>query len=426
MELDLMELNKNSESDSLEKRQILSLEHYLANPPASFGKVLEDIYKQVKQNPGKFLFRGEHRDYGPVTSSMFRQVHNPTGTSGHLPKDWQSDLTELESSLLGSLVELSNDSNRDRNQLRAHLQHHGYSTNLIDFSYDCNVALYFASEPEAFSSEFDDDGRVIIIQKNCRVIDSGIQDPRALAQKSVFYDSESGIIPADQYEVVVVPRETKHWLRSHLRDVHGVELHTIFPDFQAYSKFIYSSENIASVWSGIQQKRERDYWLKVVRDVINTASSDLESPRSTSYLRVAVQELGSYVLVQKISSNTWSTMHSSIRTFVQDAPGSILNFRSLVIVSSVCDKEEKLIFCGGVEKLEHLPWPMIKNLSNRILDACGVSTGKFVDRVIDQWSVIGLSVPEEFIDVLHERDVEKVAQGIRKFLSAEGSSSNME
>ena len=421
-----MELNRNSESDSLERRHILPLREYLANPPASFGKVLEDIYKQVKQNPGKFVFRGEHKDYGPVTSSMYRQVHDPTDTSGYLPKDWHSDLIELESSLLGSLEELSNDPNRDRNQLRAHLQHHGYSTNLIDFSHDCNVALYFASESEAFSSEFDDDGRVIILQRNCRVIDTGIQDPRALVQKSVFYDSESGIIPDDQYELVVVPRETKHWLRSHLRDVHGLELHTIFPDFQAHSKFIYSSENIASVWSGIQRKRERDYWLKVVRDVINSASSDPDSPRSTSSLQVAVQELGSRVPVQKISNNTWSTMHSSIRTFVQDAPGSFLNFRSLVIVSSVCDEEGKLIFCDGVEQLDRLPWPMIKNLSNRILDACGVSTGKFVDRVIDQWRVIGLSVPEEFIAVLHGRDVDMVAQKFRKLLKAEGSSSNME
>ena len=41
-------------------------------------------------------------------------------------------------------------------------------------------------------------------------------------------------------------------------------------------------------------------------------------------------------------------------------------------------------------------------------------------RLIDQWSVFGLSVPAEFIDVLHERDAEKVAQGIRKFLRAEG------
>lgn len=419
-----MELNKNSESDSLETGRGISLKEYMANPPASFGKVLEDIYKKVNQSPGNLVFRGERQDFGAVTSSLYRQIHGSPDASSHLPKDWHLDLMKLESLLLCSLAELSNDANKNNSQLRAHLQHHGHSTNLIDFSDDCNVALYFASESESGFRENDVDGRVILLRKSCRVIDPGIQDPRALAQKSVFYDSESGIIPADQYEVVVVPREAKPWLRSHLRNVHGVELHTIFPDFQAYSKHIYSSANIASVWSDIRRKRERGFWLKVVRDVINTASSQSKAPKSTSHPKVAVEELGEYVLVQKISRMTWRTMFFNIEKFVHDVPESFLDFRRMVIVASVCDQEGNLMFCGGVEQLDHLPWSMIKNLSNRILDACRVSSGEFVDRVIDQWRDAGLSVPEEFIDMLHERDVDMSAQKINKFLKAVDSTLN--
>ncbi len=64
-------------------------------------------------------------------------------------------------------------------------------------------------------------------------MDAPIGDSRAIAQRSVFWEAECGVLPEDSYEILSVPACLKRQLLMYLARCHGIRTDTLFPDFAA-------------------------------------------------------------------------------------------------------------------------------------------------------------------------------------------------
>ena len=112
------------------------------------------------------------------------------------------------------------------------LQHHRGKTNLIDFTEDYLIALFFACD-----GPLKKDGRVIFLDRN-RHLDQ-IKKPdhprnRVIAQKNIFVEPEGGYLPIDSFEQELVPKELKPHLLEILRNNHGITGPTIYNDRHGY------------------------------------------------------------------------------------------------------------------------------------------------------------------------------------------------
>jgi tetratricopeptide (TPR) repeat protein len=115
-------------------------------------------------------------------------------------------------------------------ELLATLQHFGDKTNLIDFTTDYLVALFFACDGEP-----EEPGRVILLQKQSEAYK--VEKPprtirRAETQKSIFVQAPKGFVKPNK--VVSVPADLKSALLDHLRKHHDISTKTIYNDLQGF------------------------------------------------------------------------------------------------------------------------------------------------------------------------------------------------
>ncbi len=133
---------------------------------------------------GSFVFRGEPKWYQEISSSLYREYKTllePFGVDGFDIRNVQEEMMRNAARFAGDLAPLD---------LLSQLQHCGHPTNLIDFTTDYLVALFFAC-----SSESADDGRVILLDTGTNLL-FRMRSPanRIKAQKSVFVDPRSGVV----------------------------------------------------------------------------------------------------------------------------------------------------------------------------------------------------------------------------------------
>ena len=118
-------------------------------------------------------------------------------------------------------------------EILTQLQHFGGKTNLIDFSTDYLVALFFACD-----GSFDDDGRILllketeVIKKQYGVTTPRIPQNRVLAQKSKFVQPPEGII--DPSNEIDIPSSLKKPILDYLRKHHDISTETIYNDLHGF------------------------------------------------------------------------------------------------------------------------------------------------------------------------------------------------
>ena len=112
------------------------------------------------------------------------------------------------------------------------LQHYGGKTNLIDFTEEYLIALFFAC-----NSDPDTDGRVIVLPKS-QVEDITIypEKPknRVIAQKSVFIRPVDGFIVPSTESIVTIPFYMKRELLKYLSKYHSISAETMYNDFHGF------------------------------------------------------------------------------------------------------------------------------------------------------------------------------------------------
>lgn len=169
-----------------------------------------------------YVFRGEPAHYGHVSSGLYRKLDSVSSS-------FVDRIAEVERAIAEALKSYANLSGRSDEAALSELQHYGGKTNLIDFSRDCMVALFFACG--LLSS--DRDGRVICLKRasaEYEVLTPAENHSRVIAQKSVFVKSPTGIVVPNDEDVVSIPSDLKSDLLIYLEQAHGISHSSIYTD----------------------------------------------------------------------------------------------------------------------------------------------------------------------------------------------------
>ena len=212
--------------------------------PEILEKISELTHKAAE---GDYIYRGEPKCYPRVSSKLYREY--PEIEVEYF------DIEVVQREILDEAKRFIRQSNED--DTLTQLQHYGYPTNLIDFTTDYNIALFFSCYSEA-----DEDGRVILLNETEHL--SLLKEPtnpenRVVAQKSVFVQSPNGLVePSD---VVVIPSSLKASAMEYLDKYHGINAATVFNDIHGFIRYRAAHRSAyVEVYAGIsyEQRGEHD------------------------------------------------------------------------------------------------------------------------------------------------------------------------
>ena len=183
-------------------------------------EVLALVEKIVKAaSSGGFIFRGENEKFEHVSSGLYRQ---------YFPnKPDSSDVEIFQTKILEEARKFT--SEIDENHLLSQLQHfESRLTNLVDFTTDYLIALFFACE-----GSFASDGRVVFLQKeNANLFEPDGPSNRVIAQKSVFVRPATGIVEPDAQ--VDIPASLKPSVLQYLQTFHSITPQSIYNDLHGF------------------------------------------------------------------------------------------------------------------------------------------------------------------------------------------------
>ena len=193
-----------------------------SDPQNELSRVLQKICEIAEKSvDGDYIFRGESRFYGKVVSSLYRQYEY----------DIEADDFDIEFVQRGILDEAKKYTEKtDELEILVELHYHGGITNLIEFTTDFHIALFFACDGAP-----SEDGR-IILQKRDSVV-GYLKQPhepkqRIIAQKIVFIQPPKGFVSPD--EVITIPADLKLPMLAHLRRSHGISTEIIHNDLHGF------------------------------------------------------------------------------------------------------------------------------------------------------------------------------------------------
>lgn len=182
-----------------------------------------------KSTNGNCIYRGESEHYDKVSSALYRL--SPDGfDSGDL------NLESLQEEILINARNHIHDYEKGDFELLTELQHYGSKTNLIDFTTDYHIALFFAC-----NGSHEKDGRINVLQRS-EDIDKkySVKRPskplnRVMAQKSIFTLPKKGFIdPDDLTHPITVPANLKQWILIYLRNFQDISIQSIYNDLHGF------------------------------------------------------------------------------------------------------------------------------------------------------------------------------------------------
>ena len=192
------------------------------SPAADSGRLMEILAKTNeiarKSVGGSFIYRGEDKCYPEVSSGLYRQYKKLA------VKDLQIDF--IQQDILRDAKRFTDET--DDMEILDQLQHYGYQTNLIDFTTDYLIALYFACD-----GKFDQDGRVVLLRRES--VETRVPkgpSSRVVAQKSIFVVPPSGLVKPD--DVVMIPAGLKKPILGYLKENHGIVTESIYNDLHGF------------------------------------------------------------------------------------------------------------------------------------------------------------------------------------------------
>lgn len=185
------------------------------------------IYElEEKSVNGDYIYRGEPEHYGKISSNLYRQ-YAEIRVDGF-------DIEIVQDEMLTEAEAYSHETD-DPLDILTQIQHYGGKTNLIDFTTDYLVALFFACDS---SESLKKDGRIILLPKTEKLT-NWIEEPRnprhrVIAQKSVFVQHPKGFFNPKDLIITNIPTHLKLPLLDHLRKYHGLSTNTIYNDLHGF------------------------------------------------------------------------------------------------------------------------------------------------------------------------------------------------
>ena len=191
--------------------------------------VLAIINELAKKSAGgDYLYRGEPECYPKVSSGLYRKFSSIAGM--------RLDIEIVQREMVQTAKRFSAQTEEDDDEILDQLQHYGCSTNLIDFTTDYHIALFFACNgyPEQ-------DGRVILLSDGAYPSRKPrVPVNRVIAQKSVFVQPPRGFV--EPSEIVTIPHQLKDRILEHLDHAHGVSDATVYNDLHGFIRYYRTHE----------------------------------------------------------------------------------------------------------------------------------------------------------------------------------------
>ena len=210
-------------------------------------KLIDEI--ENKSDDGNYIYRGEPEThegppyYGKVSSNLWREYG--LETDGFDIETVQSEMLNDAKKHIGDLsqdfsVDTATAVNVNQSainetidfEILTEIQHYGGKTNLIDFTTDCFIALFFACD-----GHHNEPGRVIL-QKigDIKEMVKPTRNPRhrVIAQKSVFVHPPNGFIEPHKDNIVIIPPNLKQGILQYLRKYHGISTEAIYNDLHGF------------------------------------------------------------------------------------------------------------------------------------------------------------------------------------------------
>ena len=175
-----------------------------------------------KSDDGDYIYRGESKCHDEVSSNLYREYKEDI-------KAENFDIEIVQNEILREAREYTTHKMDDL-EILTELQHHGGKTNLIDFTTDYLVALFFACDGNQDAS-----GRVILLQQQSEaytVVRPPRTIPRVGVQKSIFVQAPRGVV--EPSAIVCIPVDLKGAMLDYLRKHHDISTKTIYNDLLGF------------------------------------------------------------------------------------------------------------------------------------------------------------------------------------------------
>lgn len=190
------------------------------------GRSILDLLREIveKSSERDYIYRGEPECFPKISSTLYRLYEKDIDTE-------HFDIEIAQKEMLEQVKEFT--AFTDDIDILTELQHYGGKTNLIDFTTDYLIALFFACD-----SSYGKDGRVILLDKTSR--QHQIKSPkknqinRVISQKSIFVRTPTGCLRDNEVETVSIPKELKQVVMQYLQKYHGITTETIYSDILGY------------------------------------------------------------------------------------------------------------------------------------------------------------------------------------------------
>ena len=184
---------------------------------------------------GNYIYRGEPKCYEKISSSLYRRYESVLASG-------QFTIERIQDFEIQRARDYIRNEDKEPFEIASELQHYGGTSNLIDFTTDYHIALYFACAKLDGEDGHDEDGRIILLQQNKETIAKYLirkaQYPqnRTQAQNSIFVKPPKGFIfPNDKdVKTVCIPKELKQWILIHLSRFQDISYQTLFNDIYGF------------------------------------------------------------------------------------------------------------------------------------------------------------------------------------------------
>ena len=198
---------------------------------------------EEKSAEGDYLYRGEPEDYGKISSSLWREYgleredFDIETIQSEMLNDAKKHIGDLSPDFSADAATAVNVNQPDTDEtinfeILTEIQHYGGQTNLIDFTTDCFIALFFACD-----GYHNEPGRVILQKiEDIKEMIKATRNPRhrVIAQKSIFVHPPNGFIEPHKDNIVIIPPNLKQGILQYLRKYHGISTEAIYNDLHGF------------------------------------------------------------------------------------------------------------------------------------------------------------------------------------------------
>ena len=326
------------------------------------GEVLEKIREiTAKLSGGKYcyIYRGESEHFDKVSSNLYRvyakcKIKSP-------------DVIGSQRAILDKIKEYIPEitQNKEDFEILTQLQHYDCKTNLIDFTTDYLVALFFACD-----GGHGEAGRVILLENNkekdndYEVITTLKTINRVASQKSIFVQSSKGFIKPKH--VVSIPANLKEPILKYLKNHHDISHEFIYKDIHGFIKSpdilphlleTYKGKQAEEKWKdlkkrmreersedrvSLEQKEEKMY-EKIIGHYSTALKLNPKFPEGYTNLEEVYFQKGKYIEAVKIRGEATMQLLDETGYYSTD-----IATHDNDTIAGILDKEAKLYFLRGI------------------------------------------------------------------------------